>query len=83
MTRGIFRRAAGLALATPAARAQGAPTAADKAAADTLFNDGKKLLGKNDALACEKFEASLARAHQPGSEFAHLHRVESIAPWGE
>jgi hypothetical protein len=50
------------------ARAQ---PAADKAAADVLFNEGKKLIDKGDiAAACQKFEASLNRASQLGTQIA-------------
>jgi serine/threonine-protein kinase len=48
-----------------------AQTAADKAAADTLFNEGKKLIAAGDAAgACAMFEASLAKATQLGTQLA-------------
>lgn len=50
------------------AAAQGA---LDKAAADALFAEGKRLINKGDvAAACEKFEASLERFVQLGAQLA-------------
>lgn len=66
------------------ARAQ---TAADKAAADALFNEGKKLITQGDAAAaCEKFEASLARVTQLGTRIALASCYEKLgrtaSAWG-
>src|ERR1044071_8824310 len=48
-----------------------AQTAADKAAADTLFSEGKRLiLAGETETACAKFEASLARLPQLGAQLA-------------
>lgn len=67
------------------ARAQ---TAADKAAADTLFNEGKKLINKGDAAgACALFEASLNKAIQLGTQLALASCYETLgktaSAWGE
>jgi len=64
-----------------------AQTAADKAAADALFKEGKKLIGKgDDAAACEKFEASLARLTQLGTRIALASCYEKLgrtaSAWG-
>jgi hypothetical protein len=66
----------------------GAQTAADKAAADTLFAEGKKLIGKGDtAGACALFEASLAKAVQLGTQLALASCYETLgktaSAWGE
>ncbi|HEX7838567.1 MAG TPA: hypothetical protein VF469_13925, partial [Kofleriaceae bacterium] len=66
----------------------GAQTAADKAAADTLFNEGKKLIGKGDAAgACALFEASLTKAVQLGTQLALASCYETVgktaSAWGE
>jgi hypothetical protein len=48
-----------------------AQTAADTAAADSLFDEGKKLIERGDtATACDKFAASLSRATQLGTQIA-------------
>jgi len=48
-----------------------AQTAADKAAADTLFEEGRQLIGKGAlAEACAKFEASLHKVIQLGTQLA-------------
>ncbi len=48
-----------------------AGTAADKAAADALFLEGKKLItGGDTEAACPKFEASLAKLKQLGTQLA-------------
>jgi hypothetical protein len=54
-----------------AGRSAWAQQAADKAAADTLFSEGKKLIaaGEVDA-ACAKFEASLAKVNRLGTQLA-------------
>ena len=64
-----------------------AQPAADKAAADALFNEGKKLITLgDDAAACEKFEASLARAAQLGTRIALAACYEKLgrtaSAWG-
>jgi hypothetical protein len=64
-----------------------AQTAADKAAADTLFNEGKKLINKGDtAGACALFEASLNRAVQLGTQLALASCYETLgrltSAWG-
>ncbi|MEO7730092.1 MAG: hypothetical protein ABIY55_03900 [Kofleriaceae bacterium] len=63
-------------------------TAADKAAADTLFNEGKKLIAKGDtAGACAMFEASLNKAVQLGAQLALASCYETLgktaSAWGE
>jgi hypothetical protein len=65
-----------------------AQTAADKAAADTLFNEGKKLINKGDAAgACALFEASLNKAVQLGTQLALASCYETLgetaSAWGE
>src|SRR5215468_2537913 len=56
-----------------------AQTAADKAAADTLFNEGKKLIAAGDTSgACAMFEASLAKATQLGTQLALASCYEKI-----
>jgi hypothetical protein len=64
-----------------------AQPAADKAAADALFNEGKKLIGQgDDAAACEKFEASLAKLTQLGTRIALASCYEKLgrtaSAWG-
>ncbi|HET7502037.1 MAG TPA: hypothetical protein VFK02_13565 [Kofleriaceae bacterium] len=66
----------------------GAQTAADKAAADTLFNEGKKQMAAGDtAGACDKFEASLARVTQLGTQIALASCFEKLgktaSAWGQ
>ena len=86
MTQRTLALGTGLLLAAVPATAW-AQSAADKAVADTLFNEGKKLLGKNDSLACEKFEASLAKATQLGTQLALASCYERVgrtaSAWGE
>jgi hypothetical protein len=49
----------------------GAQNAASKTAADALFDEGRRLITKGDvAAACEKFEASLERFAQLGTQIA-------------
>jgi len=65
-----------------------AQTAADKAAADTLFNEGKKLINTGDtAGACALFEASLNKAVQLGTQLALASCYETLgkltSAWGE
>jgi serine/threonine-protein kinase len=65
-----------------------AQTAADKAAADTLFNEGKKQIAQGDpAAACALFEASLAKAVQLGAQLALASCYETVgktaSAWGE
>lgn len=74
-----------LAASLGVARAQ---SAADKAAADTLFNEGKKLISKGDTSgACALFEASLNKAVQLGTQLALASCYETIgkitSAWGE
>jgi hypothetical protein len=62
--------------------------AADKAAADTLFDEGKRLIGKGDvAAACDKFEASLGKVVQLGTQIALASCYEKLgrtaSAWGE
>lgn len=86
-----IRNTIGLAVGLWFAAAQGvagAQTAADKAAADTLFNEGKKLISKGDtAGACALFEASLNKAVQLGTQLALASCYETIgktaSAWGE
>ncbi len=64
-----------------------AQAAADKAAADTLFNEGKQLIRKGeDAAACEKFEASLSKLTQLGTQLALASCYERVgrtaSAWG-
>lgn len=48
-----------------------AQKSADRAAADILFSEGKKLIAAGDTeAACAKFEASLARLSQVGTQLA-------------
>jgi hypothetical protein len=54
--RGIARSVVVFALLSPRVMAQ--PTAADKAAAEALFEEGRALLDKQPEQACAKFEAS-------------------------
>lgn len=66
--------------AAPPARAQ---TAADKAIADSLFNEGKALINKqNDAvswaMACERFAASFAKFPQLGTQIALASCYEKV-----
>lgn len=64
-----------------------AQSSADKAAADTLFNEGKELIssGATEA-ACAKFEASLARVTQLGTQLALASCYEKLgrlaSAWG-
>lgn len=63
-------------------------TAADKAAADTLFNEGKRLITAGEIeTACGKFEASLARFPQLGAQLALASCYEKLgrtaSAWGE
>lgn len=56
-----------------------AQTASDKAAADALFNEGRRLIDKGDAVAaCAKFEASLARVPQLGTQIALASCFEKV-----
>jgi serine/threonine-protein kinase len=64
-----------------------AQSAADKAAADTLFNEGKRLIAKGeDAAACAKFESSLAKVAQLGTQIALASCYEKVgktaSAWG-
>ena len=64
-----------------------AQTAADKAAADALFHDGKKRIRSGDtAGACEKFEVSLASFTQLGAQIALASCYEELgktaSAWG-
>ncbi len=64
-----------------------AQTAADKAAADTLFNEGRKLIAAGDIeTACAKFEASVAKATQLGAQLALASCYEKLgrtaSAWG-
>ncbi len=85
--RGVFLLAllAALSVHTSPARAQ---RSAEKAAADALFSEGKKLViaGELEA-ACEKFEASLARVRQLGAQLALGSCYEQLgktaSAWGE
>jgi hypothetical protein len=48
-----------------------AQNSTDKAAADALFDEGTKLIAKNEnAAACEKFEASLLKSRRVGTQMA-------------
>lgn len=74
-----------LAAAAAPARAQ---NGADKAAADTLFGEGKKLIAAgNPEAACAKFEASLSRVRQLGAQLALASCYETLgktaSAWGE
>jgi hypothetical protein len=65
-----------------------AQTAADKAAADTLFTEGKRLIAAGEIEpACAKFEASLARLAQLGAQLALASCYEKLgktaSAWGE
>jgi len=65
-----------------------AQSAADKAAADTLFSEGKKLIASGDTeAACAKFEASLSRVTQLGAQLALASCYEKLgktaSAWGE
>lgn len=65
-----------------------AQTGADKAAADTLFNEGKRLIAAGDTeSACTKFEASVARVPQLGAQLALASCYEKLgrtaSAWGE
>jgi hypothetical protein len=60
---------------------------ADKAAADALFDEAKKLMGKgDDAAACDKFAASLSKATQLGTQIALASCYEKLgktaSAWG-
>jgi len=56
-----------------------AQTAADKAAADALFKEGKKLIATGEIdTACAKFEASLARMPQLGTQLALASCYETL-----
>lgn len=60
----------GIALIVSSPRASAQRTS-DKAIADALFSEGKKLIAAGDiAAACAKFEASLARVTQLGTQLA-------------
>jgi hypothetical protein len=64
-----------------------AQSAADKAAGDALFHEGKKLIASGDDIAaCAKFEASLARLVQLGTQIALASCYEQIgktaSAWG-
>src|SRR4051794_1429422 len=64
-----------------------AQTAADKAAADTLFSEGKRLIAAGDVeTACAKFEASLTRLPQLGAQVALASCYEKLgktaSAWG-
>jgi hypothetical protein len=64
-----------------------AQSAADKAAADALFDEAKKLMGKgDDAAACEKFAASLSKVTQLGTQIALASCYEKVgktaSAWG-
>lgn len=78
---------AAAALAATAATAH-AQNGADKAAADTLFGEGKKLIAAgNTEAACAKFEASLSRVRQLGAQIALASCYERLgktaSAWGE
>ena len=65
-----------------------AQNATDKAAADTLFNEGKRLIARDDtAGACAKFEASLSKMVQLGTQMALASCYEKAgkltSAWGE
>jgi hypothetical protein len=64
-----------------------AQNAAEKAAADTLFLEGKKLITAGDTeAACPKFEASLAKLEQLGTQLALASCYEKLgktaSAWG-
>jgi hypothetical protein len=66
----------------------GAQNAADKAAADTLFEEGKRLISHGDtSAACDKFEASLAKIVQLGTQIALASCYEKLgrtaSAWAE
>lgn len=65
-----------------------AQNGADKAAADTLFGEGKKLIAAGDTeAACAKFEASLSKVRQLGAQLALASCYEKLghtaSAWGE
>jgi hypothetical protein len=65
-----------------------AQNGADKAAADTLFAEGKKLIAAGDTeTACAKFEASLSKVRQLGAQMALASCYEKLgktaSAWGE
>jgi hypothetical protein len=65
-----------------------AQSAADKAAADTLFNEGRKRIAAGEnAEACAMFEASLAKASQLGTQLALASCYEKVgktaSAWAE
>lgn len=68
-------------------RAAWAQSAADKAAADALFLEGKRLISAGDAeAACPKFEASLGKLAQLGTQLALASCYEKLgktaSAWG-
>ena len=88
--RGTYRRhtvSAGLVVLLCAGTAS-AQNAADKAAADALFNEGKRLINKGDTTAaCDKFEASLAKIVQLGTQIAlascYEKQGKTASAWGQ
>jgi hypothetical protein len=77
----------GLTIATTPQPAH-AQNGADKAAADTLFSEGKKLIADGDTeTACTKFEASLGKVRQLGAQIALASCYEKLgktaSAWGE
>ena len=93
MTRNKLRYliALGTGLLLCTGRGAQAQSAQDRAAADALFDEGRKLINKpNDraawAAACEKFEASVAKFLQLGAQFAVAGCYEKIgktaSAWG-
>lgn len=92
MHRSFARLSAFAALFTCALATGSAPTfaqnGAEKAAADTLFSEGKKLIAAGDTeTACAKFEASLAKMRQLGAQLALASCYEKLgktaSAWGE
>lgn len=91
MHRSFALVAAFAALLTCALAAGSAPTfaqnGAEKAAADTLFSEGKKLIAAGDTeTACATFEASLAKMRQLGAQLALASCYEKLgktaSAWG-
>lgn len=92
MYRSFARLAAFAVRSTCALAMLSAPTfaqnGAEKAAADTLFSEGKKLIAAGDTeTACAKFEASLAKMRQLGAQLALASCYEKLgktaSAWGE
>lgn len=76
------------ALCVASTRLAHAQNGADKAAADTLFAEGKKLIAAGDTeTACAKFEASLSKVRQLGAQMALASCYEKLgktaSAWGE